>query len=148
MVRREYMCCNYNQDTWLDKGPFSQILNLFIATIPLLSAYYVPRAVRSVSCSVMSNSFWPHGLQPARLLCHGILQARILEWVAISFSRGSSRPRDQIRVSCIAGNYHLSHQGSPIMGKTLFFSIDWDYTSLQVKQSIFLSFNIIICQLL
>ena len=39
------MCCNYNQDTWLDKGPFSQILNLFIATIPLLSAYYVPRAV-------------------------------------------------------------------------------------------------------
>ena len=34
---------------------------------------------------------------------HGILQARVLEWVAISFSRGSSRPRDQTRVSCIAG---------------------------------------------
>ena len=34
---------------------------------------------------------------------HGILQARILEWVAISFSRGSSRPRDQTGVSCIAG---------------------------------------------
>ena len=34
---------------------------------------------------------------------HGILQARILEWVAISFSRGSSQPRDQTRVSCIAG---------------------------------------------
>ena len=34
---------------------------------------------------------------------HGILQARILEWVAISFSRGSSRPRDQTRVSHIAG---------------------------------------------
>ena len=33
---------------------------------------------------------------------HGILQARILEWVAISFSRGSSRPRDQIWVSCIS----------------------------------------------
>ena len=32
---------------------------------------------------------------------HGILQARILEWVAISFSRGSSRPRDRTRVSCI-----------------------------------------------
>ena len=30
---------------------------------------------------------------------HGILQARILEWVAISFSRGSSRPRDWTRVS-------------------------------------------------
>ena len=34
---------------------------------------------------------------------HGILQARTLQWVAISFSRGSSRPRDQTRVSCIAG---------------------------------------------
>ena len=33
----------------------------------------------------------------------GILQARILEWVAISFSRGSSRPRDQTQVSCIVG---------------------------------------------
>jgi len=32
----------------------------------------------------------PLDLQPARLLCHGILQARILEWVAILFSRGSS----------------------------------------------------------
>ena len=34
---------------------------------------------------------------------HGILQARILEWIAISFSRGSSRPRDQTWVSRIAG---------------------------------------------
>ena len=34
---------------------------------------------------------------------HGILQARILEWVAISFSRGSSWPRDQAQVSHIAG---------------------------------------------
>ena len=34
---------------------------------------------------------------------HGILQARILEWVAISFSRGSSWPRDQTQVSCIGG---------------------------------------------
>ena len=34
---------------------------------------------------------------------HGILQARVLEWVAISFSRGSSRPRDPTRVSRIAG---------------------------------------------
>ena len=34
---------------------------------------------------------------------HGIFQARVLEWVAISFSRGSSRPRDQTRVSHIVG---------------------------------------------
>ena len=34
---------------------------------------------------------------------HGIFQARILEWVAISFSRGSSRPRDRTPVSLTAG---------------------------------------------
>ena len=34
---------------------------------------------------------------------HGIFQARVLEWIAISFSRGSSRPRNQTQVSCIAG---------------------------------------------
>ena len=36
---------------------------------------------------------------------HGIFQARVLEWVAVSFSRGSSRPRDQTRVSCTAGRH-------------------------------------------
>ena len=35
----------------------------------------------------------------------GILQARILEQVTISFSRGSSQPRDQTWVSCIAGRF-------------------------------------------
>ena len=37
-----------------------------------------------------------------RSAVHGIFQARILEWAAISFSRGSSQPRDRTRVSCIA----------------------------------------------
>ena len=36
---------------------------------------------------------------------HGICQARALEWVAISFSRGSSQPRDRTQVSHIAGRY-------------------------------------------
>ena len=36
---------------------------------------------------------------------HGILQARILEWVATPFSRGSPRPRDQTRVSHLAGRF-------------------------------------------
>ena len=35
----------------------------------------------------MSNSLQPHGLQPTSLLVHGVFQARILEWVIISFSR-------------------------------------------------------------
>ena len=36
---------------------------------------------------------------------HGILQARILEWVAVPFSRGSSQPRDQTQVSHISGGF-------------------------------------------
>ena len=36
---------------------------------------------------------------------HGILQVRILEWVAFPFSRGSSQPRDRTQVSCIAGRF-------------------------------------------
>ena len=45
---------------------------------------------------------------------HRILQARILEWVAMPCSRGSSQPRDWIQVSCIAGGffYHLSYKGN------------------------------------
>ena len=36
---------------------------------------------------------------------HGILQARVLEWIAISFSRGSSLPRDRTQVSHVAGRH-------------------------------------------
>ena len=45
---------------------------------------------------------------------HGILQAEILEWVAIPSSRESSRPRDRTRVSCRQIVLHLSQQGSPL----------------------------------
>ena len=40
---------------------------------------------------------------PVDYTVHGILQARILKWVAFPFSRGYSQPRDQTQVSCIAG---------------------------------------------
>ena len=36
---------------------------------------------------------------------HGIFQARILEWIAISFSRGPSQPRNQTQVSCTVGRF-------------------------------------------
>ena len=45
----------------------------------------------------------PMGCSPPGSLVHGIFQARILEWVAISFSRWSSRPRDRTWVSHIVG---------------------------------------------
>ena len=52
------------------------------------------------SCPTLCD---PMDCSPPGSLVHGIFQAWILEWVAISFSRGSSRPRDQTWVSCIVG---------------------------------------------
>ena len=45
---------------------------------------------------------------PMDYTVHGILQARILEWVAFPFSRGSSQPRDRTQVSHIAGRFFTS----------------------------------------
>ena len=45
---------------------------------------------------------------PTNYAVHVILQSRILDWVAFPFSRGSSQPRDQTRVSCIAGSFYTS----------------------------------------
>ena len=58
----------------------------------------------SKESEVKSCPLRPHGL--CSLPCssvHGIFQARVLELVALSFSRGSSQPRDRTQVSCIAG---------------------------------------------
>ena len=43
--------------------------------------------------------------RPPGSFVHGILQTRILEWVAIPFSRGSCQPRNQTRIFCIAGGF-------------------------------------------
>ena len=56
------------------------------------------------SCSFVSNSLRPYG----DYIVHGILQARILEWVAFPFSRGSSQSRDRTQVSRIAGGFFTS----------------------------------------
>ena len=45
---------------------------------------------------------------PMDYTVYGNLQARILEWVVFPFSRGSSQPRDQTQVSCIAGRFFTS----------------------------------------
>ena len=45
---------------------------------------------------------------PMEYTAHGILQARILQWVAVPFSRGSSQPRNQTQVSHIAGGFFTS----------------------------------------
>ena len=63
-------------------------------------------------CCLVAKScptlFDPVGCRPPGSSVHGIFQARKLEWVVISFSRGSSQPRDWTCVSCI-GRWMLNH---------------------------------------
>ena len=56
------------------------------------------------SCPALCD---PMDCSPPGSSVGGILQARILEWVAISFSRGSSQPRARTWVSCIAGRLFM-----------------------------------------
>ena len=58
-----------------------------------------------ISCSIMSDSLQPHGYSPTGSSIHGILQVRILEWVAIPFCKGSFWLRDWTQVFCIAGRF-------------------------------------------
>ena len=53
-------------------------------------------------CLILGNSM---DSSPLGSSVHGISQARVLEWVAIYFSRGSSQPRDQTHVSCLTGKF-------------------------------------------
>ena len=71
---------------------------------------------------VVSNPLWPTDCSPPGSSVHGIFLARTLEWVAVSFSTGSSQPRDWTRVSyvfCIAKwiLYHQHRMGSPVGGR-------------------------------
>ena len=80
---------------------------------------------------VMSNSLQLYGLYLSGSCVHGIFQARLLEWDAISFSKGSSRPKDQIHIfsiSCITGRFftHLATQETPI----LLFTFSFQFRSL------------------
>ena len=63
------------------------------------------------SCPILCD---PIDCSPPGSSVHGILQAIILDWVAIPLSRGSSQLRDRTCVSCIGRQIldHLSHQGS------------------------------------
>ena len=67
----------------------ARILHYTTGSVLLLVIQSCSTLFDPVDCSLLGSSV------------HGILQARILEWVAIPFSRGSSQPRYQTQVSCI-----------------------------------------------
>ena len=82
-----------------DSGPVTCICPLFANSSAAMrtSEGHLKVKVKDASRVWLCNSM--------DCIVHGILQARILEWVAFPFSTGSSQPRDQTQVSCFAGRF-------------------------------------------
>ena len=88
-------------------------------TVPVTCPIAVDaQALRLVLCinhgSVKKQTLWnPMGCSPPGSSVHGILQAKILEWVAMPFSRGPSQPKGRTQVSPIAGRFLTESPGKP-----------------------------------
>ena len=83
----------------------------------------------------------PRDCSPPASSLHGIFQARTLEWVAISFSRGSSPPRDWTCVSCLAGRFFTTEPpGKPS-------DPFWSNTQYHALKLLFLSITILFLKL-
>ena len=84
---------------------------------------YMRVVLYSLSCVQLFCN--PRDQSPPGSFVHGIFQARILEWVAISFSRGSFQTRDQTRISCfVSGFFTAEPTGKPtcmLVDKNLVF---------------------------
>ena len=88
--------------------PLSLFPYMCVCVYIYIYIYCVYMKSESVSHSVMSDSLEPMDCSPTGSYAHGILQARILEWVSIFFSRGSSRPKDRTQVSALQADSLLS----------------------------------------
>ena len=75
------------------------------STLGFLKLSYDPFVLVVHSCPTLCDLM---DYSPPGSSVHGIFQARMLEWVAIFFSRGSSQPRDETHVSCV-GRQILYH---------------------------------------
>ena len=89
---------------WRDRG--RQKFSCDSTTKRLFNVQVICLLKKKVKVKVTQSC--PTLFDPMDYTVHGILQARILEWVAIPFSRGSSQPRDWTQVSLIASEFFTS----------------------------------------
>ena len=90
VMESSFLYLKWNMGFWLMKVNLTHTSKLVFCCV----------CVCAQSCPTLCN---PVDCSPPGSSVHGILQARILEWAAISFSRGSPQPRDRTWVSCTAG---------------------------------------------
>ena len=96
--RSSYMIYSYLHKFYL-LATLIQLLNYTTISDMWIAS---PIVLVTQSCPILCD---PMDCSPPDSSVHGILQARILEWVAIPFSRGSSWPRDWTQVSWITGRF-------------------------------------------
>ena len=91
-------------------GSMAVLLPVFLFLFCIYSTNWGMACMHAQLCRTLCN---PVDCSLKVSSVHGFLQARILEWVAISFSRGSSGSRDQTQVSCIADRF-FSRQATSV----------------------------------
>ena len=101
-------------DEWIKKCNIYSFMYLFISVIKkkkilsFVTTWMDLETIVLTDIKVKVAQSCPTLCNPMDYTVHRILQARILEWVAIPFSRGSSQSRDQTQVSHIAGSFFTS----------------------------------------
>ena len=115
-----------SRENWYWASKFIYLVNCIFSHLTAITDIFEQNCVLwqvanccAACCAQLFSCVWFCDLMdfsPPGSSVHGILQARILEWVVISSSRGSSQPRNQTRVSYIGRQKFfltMSHLGSP-----------------------------------
>ena len=105
-MRAEWMCSKEEWVVFLDVISRNRYFALSLWIHQTYSRVFSYSRALKVKGKVTQSC--PTLFNPMNCIVHGILQARILEWVAFPFSRGSSQPRDWTQVSHIAGRFFTS----------------------------------------
>jgi len=107
------LCCCTFIYSWVSSLPIGIVFTFAWATIPfsvfdsarLLEIHFLHFCLKVKLLSRVRLFVTPWTVAYQGSSVHGIFRARVLEWIAISFAMGSSRPRDRTRVSRIAGRH-------------------------------------------
>ena len=138
-------CQEHPSKLWQSKMPLDTVKHPLRGKITLVQDYWIKVSKVAQLCPTLCD---PMDCSLPGSSLHGILQARVLEWVAISFSRGSSQPRDRTWVSRIPGrrfNLWATREAHWIKGTGLKIrrkkekkkaKIDWRYSKINCLQNI------------
>ena len=108
---------------------YTKLFTNFIGTNWIVTL--LPKLTRKWKKVLVAQSCWtlcdPKDGSPPGSSVHGIVQARILEWITIPVSRGSSQPRDRTQVSCIVGRFFIFWAIAQTLMDNIFSKMKYKY---------------------